>query len=144
MAGVNKVILIGNLGRDPESNTTPGGKFVAKFSLGVSERKDQTEWVNVVCWDKTAENVVKYCSKGRQVYVEGRLQTRSWEKDGVKKYATEVVANQVTFLAGGRDNDRTESRNEERGIRGEEPESHPVGGNHPPGGPFGSEDDIPF
>jgi single-strand DNA-binding protein len=109
-SGVNKVIMVGNLGRDPEVRYTQSGNAVCNLRLAVTERrrdgeewKDHTEWVNIVCFGKTAENAGKYLSKGRQIYTEGRLQTRKWEdKEGNDRYTTEVVANQVVFL-GGRD-----------------------------------------
>lgn len=105
-AGLNRVSLIGNLGTDPEIRQTPSGLSIANLRIGVTERrkegdnyKDQTEWVSVVLFGKTAENAGKYLQKGRQVFVEGRLQTRSWEdKTGQKRYTTEVMANQVIFL----------------------------------------------
>jgi single-strand DNA-binding protein len=110
MAGVNKVILIGNLGRDPELRYTPGGTAVATLNLattrsytkqGSNERVEETEWHKVTVWGKQAEFCNQYLSKGRQCYVEGRLQTRSYEdKDGKKCYATEVVAETVQFLGG--------------------------------------------
>lgn len=99
MSSVNKVILVGNLGADPDVNTTKAGKTVANFNVATQGFKDEdTTWHRIVVWDKLAENCVKYLTKGRQVYVEGRLQTRSYEKDGVKQYTTEVVANDVKFL----------------------------------------------
>lgn len=102
MSTVNKVILIGNLGADPELNYTSNGTAVANLSLATSSKvsgEDKTEWHRVTVWDKTAENVAKYMSKGSKMYVEGRLQTRSFEDaEGNTRYTTEVVANQVTFL----------------------------------------------
>lgn len=107
MAGVNKVILIGNLGRDPELRYTPDGTPVANFSIATSdtwtdkatkEKREKTEWHRIVAWRRLAEICDEYLSKGRQVYVEGKLQTRSWEKDGVKRYTTEIVASSVQFL----------------------------------------------
>ncbi|MCB1057538.1 MAG: single-stranded DNA-binding protein [Acidobacteria bacterium] len=105
---VNKVILIGNLGRDPEVRTTPSGQTVASFSLATSRRwrdrdgnrQEQTEWHNIVCWGRQAEVAGQYLSKGKQVYVEGRLQTRSWEdrQTGDKKYKTEVVVENFQML----------------------------------------------
>jgi single-strand DNA-binding protein len=105
MPGVNKVILIGNLGRDPETRKTAAGE-VCTLRLAVSERrkegdgwKEHTEWVPVVCFGKTAEHAGQYLAKGRQVYVEGRMQTRQYkDKEGNDKWSTEVVANTVTFL----------------------------------------------
>lgn len=111
MAGINKVILVGNLGQDPEVRYTPDGTAVATFSIATSEswkdkntgeKKERTEWHCIVAWRKLGEICGEYLSKGRQVYVEGKLQTRSWEKDGVTRYTTEVVATDVQFL-GGRD-----------------------------------------
>jgi single-strand DNA-binding protein len=109
--GVNKVILIGNLGADPEVRFTPGGQAVANFRIATSEswndkngqKQERTEWHRIVVWGKLAELCGEYLKKGRQCYVEGRLQTREWtDKENRKNYTTEVVANTVTFL-GGRD-----------------------------------------
>jgi len=107
---VNKVILVGNLGRDPEVRATPSGQSVCNFSLATTERytdrsgqqRDQTEWHNVVAWGKTADICGQYLKKGRQVYIEGRLVTRQYEaKDGTgKRYRTEIVAQRVQFLGG--------------------------------------------
>lgn len=95
---MNLVILTGRLGKDPEIRHLQGGKSVANFSLATSAGKDQTDWHNIVCWEKVADNVSKYCSKGDQITVQGELKTRTWEKDGVTKYATEVVAYKIEFL----------------------------------------------
>src|SRR5450432_2119339 len=105
---VNKVILIGNLGRDAETKFTPSGVAMTRFAVATSRRwkdqqtgewKEETDWSNVVLWRQ--ENVGQYLTKGKQVYVEGRLQTRSYEdKDGQKKYSTEVVADEVMLLGG--------------------------------------------
>ena len=123
---VNKVILIGNLGKDPETRTTTSGGMVATLRLATSERRkidgewgDHTEWHSVACFGKTAENVARFLSKGRQIYVEGRLQTRKWtDKEGRDRWSTEVIANQISFLGGGgggdevrRDAKPAESRN---------------------------------
>lgn len=107
---VNKVILVGNLGRDPEVRATPSGQSVCSFSIATSDRftdrsgqqRDQTEWHNVVVWGKQADLCGQYLKKGRQVYIEGRLTTRQYEaKDGTgKRYRTEVVAQRVQFLGG--------------------------------------------
>jgi single-strand DNA-binding protein len=113
MAGgsVNKVILIGNLGKDPEVRYTPSGQAVANFTLATSktwndkqgQRQEKTEWHRIVAWGKTAELCGEYLAKGRQVYIEGELETRQWDdRDGNKRYTTEVKAQQVTFLGGGR------------------------------------------
>ena len=107
MASVNKVILIGNLGKDPELRYTPSGQPVATFSLATTERwndrngqrQDRTEWHTVVAWGKLGELVNQYLKKGRSAYIEGRITTRSWDdKDGNKRYKTEIVASQVQFL----------------------------------------------
>ncbi len=107
MAGLNKVMLIGNVGVDPEMRYTANGSAVTTFRLACSrtytgqdgERKDETEWFSVVTWNKLAETCSQYLQKGRRAYVEGRLQTRSWEgPDGQRRYRTEVIANTVLFL----------------------------------------------
>jgi single-strand DNA-binding protein len=109
--GVNRVICIGNLGKDPEVRFTPGGQAVCNFSVAVNEswqdkngkKQERVEWIRIVVWGKLAELCGEYLKKGRQCYVEGRLQTREWtDKENRKNYTTEVVANAVTFL-GGRD-----------------------------------------
>ncbi len=109
MASVNKVILVGNLGRDPELRYIPSGQAVANFTLATNERwrdkdgnnQERTEWHRIVVWGKSAENCAQYLQKGRSVYVEGRLQTREWEdKDGNKRNTTEVIAQTVQFLGG--------------------------------------------
>ena len=106
---VNKVILIGRLGQNPELRYTPAGAAVANFSLATNEKwtdkagnkQEKTEWHRIVVWNKTAELCNQYLQKGREVYIEGRLQTRQWDdKDGQKKYTTEVVADSVQFLSG--------------------------------------------
>lgn len=110
MAGVNKVILVGNLGADPEIRYAPSGTAVANFRLATSEtwvkdgqKETKTEWHRIVAFGKLAEICGEYLSKGKQVYIEGKIQTRSWDdKDGTKKYMTEIVANTMQML-GGRD-----------------------------------------
>lgn len=108
MAGVNKVILIGNLGKDPEVRHLEGGTAVASFTLATTEiykdksgqRVEQTEWHNIVVWRNLAEIAEKYLKKGMTVYVEGKLRTRSWEdKDKVKRYSTEIVGDTFTMLS---------------------------------------------
>jgi single-strand DNA-binding protein len=106
MAGVNKAILIGNLGRDPEVRYTPAGTAVASFSIATSERftdksgqrQERTEWHNIVCWSKLAEICKQYLKKGSTIYIEGRIQTRSWDKDGIKHYKTEIIASTMQML----------------------------------------------
>jgi single-strand DNA-binding protein len=136
MASVNKVILIGNLGRDPELRYTQGGSAVANFTLATNERwrdkdgnnQERTEWHRIVVWGRTAENCAQYLQKGRPVYIEGRLQTREWEdKDGGKRNTTEINALNVQFLGG---------RGGSEGG-GDDP-GHGGSGEAPPG------DDIPF
>jgi len=156
-SGVNKVILVGNLGKDPEVRYTPGGQAVANFNIATNEnwtdksgqKQERTEWHRIVVWGKQAELCGEYLSKGRQVYLEGRLQTREWtNKEGAKQYTTEVVANQVVFLSGGeRGQGRGSSRSAGSGAGtddfGQPPppfEEAPV----PGGGGAKAEDDIPF
>jgi single-strand DNA-binding protein len=109
MAGVNKAILVGNLGRDPEIRTLEGGVTVARFTLATSEsykdktgqRVEKTEWHNIVLWRGLAEVAEKYLRKGQQVYIEGRITNRSYQdKDGTQKYFTEIVADNMTMLGG--------------------------------------------
>lgn len=110
---VNKVILIGNLGKDPEVRYAPSGVPLAKFSLATNEGykdksgewQERTEWHNIVAWQRTAEIVGEYLQKGARVYIEGRLQTSSWDdkQSGEKKYRTEIVAREIVLLGGGRD-----------------------------------------
>lgn len=109
-SGVNKVLLIGRLGGDPEVRYTSNGGAVANFTLATNEswtdksgqKQERTEWHRVVVWGKLGELCGQYLSKGRQAYVEGRLQTRDWtDKDGNKRYTTEIVAQNVQFLGGG-------------------------------------------
>lgn len=112
MAGINKAIIIGRLGSDPEVRYTPSGAAVANFNIATSEewkdkdtgeKKERTEWHRIVAWNRLGEICGEYLSKGRQVYIEGRIQTRSWDdRDGNKRYTTEIVATDVQFL-GGRD-----------------------------------------
>ncbi len=110
MGSVNKVILVGNLGRDAELRYTPGGAPVATLNLATTEvwndkggqRQEKTEWHRVVLWGKTAESLNEYLVKGKQIYIEGRLQTRQWDdKDGNKRYTTEIRGDRVVLLGGG-------------------------------------------
>jgi single-strand DNA-binding protein len=138
MASVNKVILIGNLGRDPELRYTKTGQAVANFTLATTDRfkgrdgdqQERTEWHRIVTWGKTAENCAQYLAKGRSVYVEGSLQTREWEdKEGNKRQTTEINALRVQFLGG---------------PRGSGPGGGGQGGAPTPGSDPGAGDDIPF
>ena len=110
MGSVNKVILVGNLGRDAELRYTPGGAAVATLNLATTEvfkdregqKKEDTQWHRIILWGKTAETLQDYLTKGKQIYVEGKLQTRKWkDKDGNDKYTTEVRGDRVVLLSGG-------------------------------------------
>jgi len=148
MVGVNKVILIGNLGKDPELRYTPSQQPVATFSLATTERwtdrngqrQDRTEWHTVVAWGKLGELVNQYLKKGRSAYVEGRITTRSWDdKDGNKRYKTEIVASTVQFLgsngpsSGGPNGGGMDQSIPDYDMRGSSPEPMNV-----------PEDDLPF
>jgi single-strand DNA-binding protein len=109
MASVNKAILIGNLGADPELRYTASGTAVAGFNIATTERfkdkngelQERTEWHSIVCWGRLGELANEYLKKGRSVYIEGRIQTRNYEdKDGIKRYRTEIIAQQMQFLGG--------------------------------------------
>jgi len=140
MASVNKVILVGNLGRDPEVRYTTSGTPVANFTMATTdrwsdpssgERKERTEWHRIVVFGKQAEIVGEYLRKGRQVYVEGSLQTREWtDREGNKRYTTEVRAQRVQML--GKPSDRDADAEEDRGQAVAEPDAGY------------EEDDIPF
>jgi single-strand DNA-binding protein len=156
MGSVNKVILVGNLGADPELKHTPSNRALCNLRIATTEvfkdkggqRQEKTEWHRVTVWGDQAENCSKYLSKGRSVYIEGRLQTRSYDKDGQKHYATDVVADRVVFLGSG--GGGAEGGGARRGAGG--------GGGGGGGGGFGpgpsddmepgapapSDDDIPF
>ena len=140
---VNKAIIVGNLGRDPEVRFTPSGRAVAKFTVATSERwtdqqgqrQERTEWHNIIVWGKQAETCGQYLSKGRQVYVEGRISNRSYDdKDGNKRYITEIIARDVRFLGGG----GGAGRAQESGF------TAPAGEDAAPPAPPASDDDIPF
>ena len=142
MAGVNKVILIGNLGRDPEIRYSQQGVAVVNFPIATSEqwtdkntgdKQEKTEWHRIVAFGKPAEILEKYLSKGRQVYIEGRLQTRNYEKDGQTHYMTEVVATNFQFLGGGRgDNQGGGGYQQDSGYQ---QSGQPGGGYQQQGGP---------
>ena len=116
--GVNKVFLLGNVGKDPEIRSTAGGMTVASFSLATADRAkdaqgnwaDKTEWHNLVCFQRTAEVVRDYVKKGTQIFIEGKIQTRSWDDktSGEKKYKTEILVNELTLLGGGSGGGRSE------------------------------------
>ena len=159
MASVNKVILLGNLGRDPETRYTTGGDAVTNLSIATSEqwkdkngdKQERTEWHRVVLFGRQAEVAGEYLKKGRSVYIEGRLQTRKYnDKDGVEKYSTEIVGDRMQLLGGPRDGG---GGGDDEGSGGGRPAPRSSGGGAPrPGGaPSGGsrknddlEDDIPF
>ena len=126
MATLNKVMILGNLGRDPEVRHTQSGKTVANFSVATTDawgqgedRQERTEWHQVVVWGKPAETCGQYLRKGRQVLIEGRLQTRDYEdREGVKRYVTEIVAQQVQFLGGKNGNGAAGGEDPEPGSNG--------------------------
>jgi single-strand DNA-binding protein len=160
MGSVNKVILIGNLGADPELKYTPSQRPLCNLRIATTEvykdksgqRQEKTEWHRVTVWGEQAENCNKYLAKGRSVYVEGRLQTRSYDKDGQKHYATDIVADRVVFLGsgGGGGEGRGAGGGEGRGRsggfsgRGDSGPSDDPGDSGPGGAPPASDDDIPF
>ncbi len=145
MASVNKAIIVGNLGKDPEVRYTQSGQAMARFSVATTDtwmdrengRQERTEWHNIVVWGKQAETCGQYLSKGRQVYIEGRIQTRKFEdREGKERYFTEINAQQVTFL-GSRDGGGTRS--------GQSSDDEPGGGFDDAGaGSVPPDDDVPF
>lgn len=146
MASLNKVQIIGNLGADPEMRFTANGRSVANFRVACNrnwttpdgERREDTEWVSVVCWERLAEIAGQYLSKGRQVYVEGRLQTRQWEdREGNTRYTTEVIAREMIMLGGGRSGGGDDDWSGGGGGRGGYNQGGP-----PPAGM--DADDLPF
>lgn len=145
---VNKAILLGNLGKDPELRYTSGGKAVASFSLATSERwasadgskQESTTWHNIVVWGKLAEVMKQYLSKGQQVYIEGRIANRSYDdKEGNKKYISEVVVTNFSFVGNKGDNKGTGGSSD--GYSSAPPADMP---SDPPSGGGGSDDDLPF
>ncbi len=144
MGTVNKVIIVGNLGRDAEVRRTPNGTAVSTISVATTEswtdkssgeRQEKTEWHRVVIWGRTAESLEQYLLKGRQVYVEGKLQTRKWQdRDGHDKYTTEIRSDRVVLLGG------RSAEGGDDGSRG----SSGGGGGAVQGPPELTEDDIPF
>src|SRR3954467_12328400 len=151
MGSVNKVILVGNLGADPELKYTPTNRPLCNLSVATNEvfkdksgqRQEKTEWHRVTVWGDQAENCSKYLAKGRMVYIEGRLQTRSWDdKEGKKRYSTEIVADRVVFLSTGGAEGGGKPRSGGKPW-GEEPSSQ-ASPSEPDTGPPPSDDDIPF
>jgi single-strand DNA-binding protein len=147
---VNKVILVGHLGADPETRTAGTGTVVANLRLATSERvkqgdewTDHTEWHRVVCFGRTAENVSRYLKKGRQIYVEGRIRTRKWtDKEGQERYSTEIVGDQIHFLGGGRGEGGGGGGGSRDGGGGGGSSHTPDQGSY--GGSGGGDEDIPF
>jgi single-strand DNA-binding protein len=159
---VNKAILVGRLGRDPETRFTSGGQAVANFSVATDhaykdkngERQKRTEWHKVVAWGKLAEIVQKYLKKGSLIFIEGRIETREWQdKEGQKRYSTEIIANEMRML--GSKGDGSGGGGSRSSGSGDDFESHSApaddsfgGGSHAPsgggGGPEISDEDIPF
>jgi single-strand DNA-binding protein len=148
MAGINKVILIGNVGTDPEVRNLEGGNVKAKFRLATTEnhrdkdgtRIEHTEWHNIIAWKGLAEIVGKYIKKGSQVYIEGKLRTRQWEdKDGNKKQTTEIVAETITLL--GLRKDHSNSSSQDMGNIGNNPGPSESGYNY---NDFSGSGDLPF
>ena len=143
MAGINKVILVGRLGRDPEVRYTPDGTAVASFSIatseewkdkGTGEKKERTEWHRIVAWRRLGEICGEYLSKGSQIYIEGRIQNREWEdKEGIKRNTTEIVASQMQMLGSRGAGDVSTS-----GAKA------PTSDYQEPAGPATEDDDIPF
>jgi single-strand DNA-binding protein len=151
MGSVNKVILVGNLGRDAELRYTPGGAAVATLNLATTEvfkdregqKKEDTQWHRVILWGKTAETLQDYLTKGKQIYVEGKLQTRKWkDKDGNDKYTTEVRGDRVVLLSGGGRGDGM-GRGEGGAGRSSAPADE-FGHAEPAGSVELTDDDIPF
>lgn len=159
--GVNKVFLLGNVGKDPEIRATQGGMTIASFTLATADRQkgqdgqwtDKTEWHNLVCFQRTAEIVRDYVKKGTQIFVEGKIQTRSWDdkESGQKKYRTEILVNDLSLLGGGQGRGGTEEGAGSRGSGGYSKSNtasydrQPAPAAAPDYGDTGiTDDDIPF
>jgi single-strand DNA-binding protein len=149
MGSVNKAIIVGNLGRDAELRYTPGGVAVATLNVATTEswkdkggqRQEKTEWHRIVLWGKPAESLSEYLVKGKQIYIEGRIETRQWEdKDGNKRYTTEIRADKVTLLSGGPGGNRSRGGNTSESAE----DGHDGSGNGGGNGAHVDEDDIPF
>ncbi|MFP4089403.1 MAG: single-stranded DNA-binding protein [Cyclobacteriaceae bacterium] len=152
MSGVNKVILLGNLGADPEVRSLPSGSKVANISIATSEaymkageRIEQTEWHKVELWDKLAELAEKYLEKGRTVYIEGKLRTNTYQdKDGITRYDKKIRATNMTFVGG--KNDDAESMSQAQRSQPQPSQSHAAASQPAPTGPASEpdSDDLPF
>src|SRR3954447_5992623 len=150
MGSVNKVILVANLGRDAELRYTPGGAAVATLNMATTEvwndkggqRQEKTEWHRVVLWGKSAESLSEYLVKGKQIYVEGRLQTRQWDdKDGNTRYTTEIRGDRIVLLSGGGGGGMGGGGRSSNRSGGSAPTDEPMGGEM---GAELTDDDIPF
>lgn len=157
MASVNKWIGIGNLGADPELKYLANNRALCNLRIACTDvfkdksgqRQERTEWVRVTVWGDQAENCSKYLSKGRSVYIEGRLQTRSYDKDGQKHYATDIVADRVVFLGGGQGGGARGGRSDDESFNQDPGRPASTGGRRAPApspdaDPPPSDDDIPF
>jgi single-strand DNA-binding protein len=161
--GLNKVLLLGNLGADPELRVTPGGQAVLKLRLATTEsyldrnntRQERTEWHRITIWGKRGEALAKFLTKGDRLFIEGRIQTSSYEKNGEKRYSTDIIANNVILAGGGRGRGAPEgdqprssnrsapptSRNDDMPSSSYDAPSDDFGGG---GGGGGGDDEIPF
>src|SRR5690349_4563892 len=152
--GINKVILIGNLGADPETRAMPSGMTVANIRVATSENwkdkqsgenKEKTEWHNVAMFGRLGEIAGEYLRKGSKVYLEGKLQTRKWQgKSGADRYTTEIVANEMQMLDGRGDNARSDGNGLEKTPQQKEREAHPTQTGLPTGDKFEPDEEIPF
>ena len=155
MAGVNKAIILGNLGNDPEVRYMPNGELVANLSIATSEtwndkntgeKREKTEWHRVVAYRRTAEIIGQYTRKGSKLYVEGKLQTRKWtDNNGVDRYTTEIIADSVQLLDSRRDDQSGQQGYQQQGYQQQRPQPprHPQDGNPPPT-QDSFDDDTPF
>ncbi len=168
---LNKVMLIGRLGKDPESSAAATGTMISKFTVATNEyfskngeRQERTEWHNIVAFGRNAENISRFLKKGSMVYIEGRLQTSSWEDNGVRKYRTEIICNNITFLdsrqqreeggpsSGGGFPSGGGGRQDTQQRRQQAPGGFPGGGQSAPStfpgeydsSKYGQDDDVPF
>ena len=154
--GLNKVMLLGNLGADPELRVTPGGQAVLKLRLATTEsyldrsntRQERTEWHRVTVWGKRGEALAKILGKGDRIFVEGRIQTSSYEKNGEKRYSTDIIANNIILSGGGRRREEGDQPRSSYGrgtpppSSGAEPQAEEAGGDFDP--MSGGDDEIPF
>lgn len=151
--GINKVILVGNVGQDPETRYMPNGNAVTNLSLATSEtwkdkntgeQQERTEWHRVTFYQRLAEIVAEYVKKGSKLYVEGRLQTRSWEQDGVKKYATDIIANEMQMLDSRGGSSDSYTPNQSQSAPAAAPPRNETPTQQAPADMDSFDDDIPF